>query len=98
MVFYLAGNLFCIGVNFSRLLTGSYKGATPVIGVVTLAMAVSSLFISTPTEATHLVLNLFNPLDLSYSFVVINLSILLTLIISRIRRQSQSASRQTEGP
>lgn len=87
MVFYLAVNLFSMGVNFSRLLTGSYKISTPVIAACALVIASGSFFIATPTQSTHLVLDIFNPIDLSYSFVVISLSIILTLIITAVRRR-----------
>lgn len=98
MVFYLAGNVFCMGVNFSRLLTGSYQSSPPVILVVGLAIALSSLGIATPTEATHWVLDLFNPIDLSYSVGIISLSILLSLVLSRIRRHRPDKAHLTEGP
>lgn len=92
MVLYLAGNFFCMGVNFSRLLTGSYNSSAKVIAVVALSIAAGSFLINTPTQSTHLVLDIFDPIDLTYSFVVISLSIILTLIVTAIRRRNKSQS------
>ncbi|AUW92833.1 MAG: GerAB/ArcD/ProY family transporter [Sulfobacillus thermotolerans] len=86
MVFYLASNLFCMGINFSRLITGSYKSTMPTTLIIAIIMMVGSCFIDTPTQSTHLVVDFFDPIDLGYSFVVISLSILLTLIVTSWRR------------
>lgn len=75
-----------------------YNSSAIVIAGVALAVAVGSFFITTPTQATDLVADIFNPLDLGYSVVVISLSILVTLVLSRIRPHPQAPERTAEDP
>jgi hypothetical protein len=92
MVFYLASHLFCMGINLSRLFTGSYAATGLAAAVLAAGIGAGSLMIGSPTAATHLVLDDFNPLDLTYSFAVIVISILV-LILTRFLAWRRSQRR-----
>lgn len=78
MVFFVSTHLFCTGLNVSRLLTHSYRASPVVVSVSSALIALAAFAITTPTQATNLVMEIFNPIDLSFSAIVVLVSLGLT--------------------
>ncbi|SMC04803.1 Spore germination protein [Sulfobacillus thermosulfidooxidans DSM 9293] len=91
IVFYLAAHLFCMGVNLSKLFTKSYNLTPIAVWVFTILEIVITFFIPTPTTATHLLLDFFNPVDLSVSVIVLVTSILIRLIANALHAKQHPA-------
>jgi spore germination protein len=85
MVFFSASHLFCLGMNLSQLAARSFRW-TPQIswGAATVEFG-GSFLLPSAAVASHVVLNVFDPLSLVLVSILLTVSIVIRLFMNRQR-------------
>ena len=83
MVFFSASHLFSLSLNLSQLAFHSFRWTRLIsMGVAALEFA-GSFLLPTPAQATHVVLLMFDPVDLALISVMLAISIMIRLLVRR---------------
>ena len=88
MVFFSATHLFSLSINLSQLISQSYRLAPYISWGAALAEFAASFLLPTPIVASHIVLDLFDPVDITVISLMLTLSIIIRLFALRKRNRS----------
>ncbi len=95
VVFYSAAHFFCLSINLSQLVTKSFHWAPQISWATAAIEFLASFLLPTPSRASHFVLSVFDPVDLSFTSLMFILSILIRLFVVRRRRSGNTRKKRS---